>query len=116
MASNDHKTNDAIIYMGHKQDAIPRAIWFDPALQGIDVRAWGLIRTQLDADNPVTISLHSFLRQQLGHSKATVSRFLYVLRLSRWITLCHTLHNAAGHIQGHVYAIHDYALSITDTA
>ena len=115
MASNDQPTNDAIIYMGHKQDAIPRAIWFDPALQGIDVRAWGLIRTQLDADNPVTISLHNFLRQQLGHSKATVSRILYVLRLSRWITLCHTLHNAAGHKQGHVYAIHDHALSIADT-
>jgi hypothetical protein len=115
MASNDQTTNDAIIYMGYKQDSIPRAIWFDPALQGIDVRAWGLIRTQLDADNPVTISLHSFLRRQLGHSKATVSRILYVLRLSRWITLCHTLRNAAGHKQGHVYAIHDHALSITDT-
>jgi hypothetical protein len=115
MASNDQTTNDAIIYMGYKQDSIPRAIWFDPALQGIDVRAWGLIRTQLDTDNPVTISLHSFLRQQLRHSKATVSRILYVLRLSRWITLCRTLHNAAGHKQGHVYAIHDHALSITDT-
>ena len=45
--------------MGHKQDAIPRAIWFDPALQGIDVRAWGLIRTQLDADN----SSHHLLTQ-----------------------------------------------------
>ncbi len=78
MASNDQRTNDAIIYMGHKQDAIPRALWFDLALQGIDVRAWGLIRTQLDENNPVTISLHSFLRQQLGHSKATVSRILYV--------------------------------------
>ncbi|MCH9697758.1 MAG: hypothetical protein K0U68_06625 [Gammaproteobacteria bacterium] len=115
MASKDQIPNDAVVYMGHKQDSIPRAIWFDPALQGIDVRAWGLIRTQLDADNPVTISLHSFLRQQLGHSKATVTRILYVLRLSRWITLCNTLHNTAGYKQGHVYAVHDQAISITDT-
>ncbi len=115
MTINHQTSNDAIVYIGQKQDAIPRAIWFDPALQAMDVRAWGVIKTQLDADHSVSLSLHKLLHKQLGYSKTTVSCILYGLRLSRWITYCQTLRNAAGHKQDHVYAIHDYALSVTET-
>ncbi|HFD11589.1 MAG TPA: hypothetical protein ENJ32_03835 [Crenotrichaceae bacterium] len=115
MATNHQTPSDAIVYVGHQHDAIPRAIWFDPALQAMDVRAWGVIRTQLDVDQSVSLSLHKLLQKQLGYSKTTVSCILYGLRLSRWITYCQTLRNAAGHKQGHVYAIHDDALSVTET-
>ncbi len=115
IATNDQTDKDAIVYVGHQHDAIPRAIWYDPALQAIDVRAWGLIRTQLDLNQSVSLSLHKLLKKQLGYSKTTVSCILCGLRLSRWITYCQTLRNAAGHPLGHVYAIHDHALSVTET-
>ncbi|MCH9698577.1 MAG: hypothetical protein K0U68_10785 [Gammaproteobacteria bacterium] len=115
MATHDQPDKDALVYVGHQHDAIPRAIWYDPALQAIDVRALGLIRTQLDRNQSVSLSLHTVLKKQLGYSKTTVSCILCGLRLSRWITYCQTLRNAAGHPLGHVYAIHDHALSVTET-
>ena len=106
--------HDSLLYIGQWQDAIPRAIWCDRNLEAIDVRCWGLIRTQAMTGSAVILSLHRLLQSQLGVSKPTASKVLYVLRLTRWISLCSELRNEAGQFKGHIYAIHDSPLAFTD--
>ncbi len=112
--STQGKNHDSLLYIGQWQDAIPRAIWCDRHLEAIDVRCWGLIRTQAMTDSAVILSLHRLLQSQLGVSKPTASKVLYVLRLTRWISLCSELRNETGQFKGHIYAIHDSPLAFTD--
>ena len=105
---------DSVLYVGNWQDAIPRAIWTDPLLDAIDVRAWGLIRTQSRPDANIVVSINTLLQEKLGYSKPTVSRILYILRLTRWLSLCATVRDEKGRFRGHVYAIHDEPLPVGD--
>ncbi|MBS3954313.1 MAG: hypothetical protein KGZ88_15300 [Methylomicrobium sp.] len=105
---------EALLYIGHWQDAIPRAIWSDPDLEAIDVRCWGLMRTQTLTGSAVLLSLHRLLHSHLGIAKPTVSKVLYVLRLTRWLSLCSALRTPTGQFKGHVYAVHDHRLALTD--
>ncbi len=83
-------------------------------MDAIDVRCWGIIRTQAMAGSAVILSLHRLLKAQLGYSKPTVSKVLFVLRLTRWISMCSELRHETGRFKGHIYAIHDSPISITD--
>lgn len=48
-------------------------------------------------------------------SRSTVSRALLMLRLTRWLSLCHKARDrVSGHILGNVYALHDKPLSVLD--
>ena len=105
---------DSVLYVGNWHDAIPRAIWTDPLLDAIDVRAWGLIRTQSRPDAAVAVSINTLLQEKLGYSKPTVSRILYILRLTRWLSLCATVRDDKGRFRGHVYAVHDEPLPLGD--
>ncbi len=105
---------DSLVYIGNWQDAIPRSIWTDPSLSDIDVRAWGIIRTQAIQGSAVMLSLNNLLKETRGYSNATVSRILYVLRLTRWISLCSTLRSESGTFRGNIYAIHDSPVSLED--
>jgi len=116
--SNDHQQDkyqtDSLVYIGNWQDAIPRSIWTDLSLSDIDVRSWGIIRTQAIQGSAVMLSLNNLLKETRGYSNATVSRILYVLRLTRWISLCSTLRSDSGTFRGNIYAIHDAPVSIDD--
>jgi len=112
--NNTYHTTDSIVYVGNWQDAIPRQIWSDPTLNAIDVRSWGIIRTQAIQGSTVILSLNSVLRESLGYSKATLSRALYILRLTRWISLCSILRTETGQFKGNIYAIHDYPINLND--
>lgn len=105
---------DSLIYIGNWQDAIPRSIWTDVTLDAIDVRSWGIIRTQAISGSAVMLSLNSLLNQSLGYSKATISKVIYKLRLSRWISLCSQIRDESGRFKGHIYAIHDKPTAIND--
>ncbi|MCK5190767.1 MAG: hypothetical protein KAR12_12000, partial [Methylococcales bacterium] len=97
---NDGNQTDSLIYIGNWQDAIPRSIWVDPSLSAVDVRSWGIIRTQAVSGSAVMLSLNNLLATTLGYSNATVSRVIYILRLTRWISLCSTLRTDSGKFRG----------------
>lgn len=105
---------DSLIYVGNWQDAIPRSVWLDQSLSATDVRCWGIIRTQAVQGSSVMLSLNQLLANTLGYSNATVSRVIYVLRLTRWISLCSQLRSDGGQFRGHIYAIHDNPVSLND--
>ncbi|SMG63346.1 conserved hypothetical protein, partial [methanotrophic bacterial endosymbiont of Bathymodiolus sp.] len=52
---------------------------------------------------------------KLDYSNATVSKIIYVLRLTRWISLCSQLRAQSGKFKGNIYAIHDTPLFIADS-
>jgi len=105
---------DSLVFIGNWQDAIPRSIWVDSLLTAIDVRCWGIIRTQAVNGSAVMLSLNQLLKETLGYSNATISRVIFILRLSRWISLCSTLRTQNGKFRGNIYAIHDNPVSLED--
>lgn len=111
---SDNKQTDSLVFIGNWQDAIPRSIWVDALLSAIDVRCWGVIRTQAVSGSAVMLSLNNLLKDTLGYSNATVSRVIFILRLSRWISLCSTLRTETGKFRGNVYAVHDKPVSLED--
>jgi hypothetical protein len=68
------KKTDSLIFIGQWQEAIPRSIWIDPLLDAIDIRCWGLIRTQAVSGSAVILSLNQLLENQLHYSRATISK------------------------------------------
>lgn len=113
-AVNGCKQTDSLVFIGNWQDAIPRSIWVDGLLSAIDVRSWGIIRTQAVNGSAVILSLNSLLKDTLGYSNATVSRVIFILRLTRWISLCSKLRTETGKFRGNIYAIHDHPVSLED--
>jgi len=107
--------SDSLVYIGNWQDAIPRSIWFDKDLDAVDVRSWGIIRTQAINSSTVMLSLNDLLKQHLNYSSTTISRVIYVLRLSRWISLCSKMRTEDGKFKGNIYAIHDTPISLSDS-
>ena len=113
-AANGGKQTDSLVFIGNWQDAIPRSIWVDGLLSAIDVRSWGIIRTQAVNGSAVILSLNNLLKDTLGYSNATVSRVIFILRLTRWISLCSKLRTETGKFRGNIYAIHDHPVSLED--
>ena len=112
--ANRDKQTDSLVFIGNWQDAIPRSIWVDGLLSAIDVRSWGVIRTQAVNGSAVILSLNKLLKDTLGYSNATVSRVIFILRLTRWISLCSKLRTETGKFRGNIYAIHDHPVSLED--
>ncbi len=113
-AANRDEQTDSLVFIGNWQDAIPRSIWVDGLLSAIDVRSWGIIRTQAVNGSAVILSLNNLLKDTLGYSNATVSRVIFILRLTRWISLCSKLRTETGKFRGNIYAIHDHPVSLED--
>ena len=111
----DAKSIDSLVYIGNWQDAIPRSIWVDKDLDSREVRSWGVIRTQAIHSSAVMLSLNKLLMDNLDYSNATVSRIIYILRLTRWVSLCSQLRTEKGQFKGNIYAIHDAPISISDS-
>ncbi|MDY4505271.1 MAG: STY4528 family pathogenicity island replication protein, partial [[Actinobacillus] rossii] len=47
-------------------------------------------------------------------SEKAITQTLYLLRLTRWLTLCETVRNEKGHVMGNVYLLHDEPIPILD--
>lgn len=112
---NEMNPTDSLVYIGNWQDAIPRSIWVDQDLDPIDVRSWGVIRTQAIHRSAVMLSLNKLLKEKLDYSSATLSRVIFILRLTRWISLCSQLRTEQGRFRGNIYAIHDTPITLSDS-
>lgn len=112
---NELNPTDSLVYIGNWQDAIPRSIWVDKSLDPIDVRSWGVIRTQAIHRSAVMLSLNKLLKEKLDYSSATISRVIFILRLTRWISLCSQLRTEQGRFKGNIYAIHDTPITLSDS-
>ena len=108
--SFDRKPAGLPSIIGNDRVSIPRSIWVDPLLDAVDVRSWGVIKSQAESGSAGLISLNQLLKEQLQYSKATISKVIYVLRLTRWISLC----PADLGTKGKRYVVHDSPCAINE--
>ncbi|OUE53903.1 hypothetical protein AZ003_002810 [Citrobacter freundii] len=119
---NSTVATDSLLFMGNPHDAVPRRLLQDPLLSPRDKFAWQVIRMQAQENGGAVFPSYSELQVQLSNrpqdekaSRSTVSRALLMLRLTRWLSLCHKARDRiSGRILGNVYALHDEPLSVLD--
>lgn len=114
--------SDSLLFMGNQHDAVPRRLLQDPLLSPRDKFAWQVIRMQAQDNSGAVFPSYSELQVQLSNrpqdekaSRSTVSRALLMLRLTRWLSLCHKARDrVSGRIMGNIYALHDEPLTVLD--
>lgn len=115
------ETLDGLLFFGNPHETVPRALLLDPSLGAIDILGWQMIRLLSTSDRttafPTYDQLQPLLRTSPGKaaSRGTVARVIAILRLTRWLSLCHKArHDTNGRIMGNVYALHDEPLSVEE--
>jgi hypothetical protein len=119
---NSGTASDSLLFMGNQHDAVPRRLLQDPLLSPRDKFAWQVIRMQAQDNGGAVFPSYSELQVQLSNrpqdekaSRSTVSRALLMLRLTRWLSLCHKARDrVSGRIMGNIYALHDEPLTVLD--
>ncbi|EDK0650579.1 STY4528 family pathogenicity island replication protein [Salmonella enterica] len=122
MQKDPETASDSLLFMGNQHDTVPRRLLQDPLLSPRDKFAWQVIRMQAQDNGGAVFPSYSELQVQLSNrpqdekaSRSTVSRALLMLRLTRWLSLCHKARDrVSGRILGNVYALHDEPLSVLD--
>lgn len=121
--SDTEEESGGLLFLGNAHETVPQALLLDPHLGHIEIVGWQMIRLLAGSDRVTSFPTYEQLRRLLRPgpgktaSKATVARMLFVLRLTRWLSLCskkRDKHN--GRIIGNVYALHDEPLSPEDAA
>jgi hypothetical protein len=103
-----------LVFVGNWQDPCPRRLLFDPGLEPVDVVTWLVVRVQADASRMVAFPSYVDLMRMIRVSRATVARALAVLRLTGWLPLCAALRDANGRFAGHLYALNDEPLPLSE--
>ncbi|EIY5154330.1 hypothetical protein ML119_001282 [Klebsiella variicola] len=122
MQKDPTAASDSLLFMGNQHDTVPRRLLQDPLLSPRDKFAWQVIRMQTQDNGGAVFPSYRELQVQLSNrpqdekaSRSTVSRSLLMLRLTRWLSLCHKARDrVSGRILGNVYALHDEPLSVLD--
>lgn len=113
---------DGLLFFGNPHETVPRALLLDEHLGAVDVLGWQMIRLMTAADRstafPTYDQLQPLLRASPGTmaSRGTVARVIAVLRLTRWMSLCHKARHDTGRTMGNVYALHDEPLNFEEVA
>ncbi|HHW7546833.1 TPA: STY4528 family pathogenicity island replication protein, partial [Mannheimia haemolytica] len=84
--------------------------------------AWQLIKCNVQAFQGGLFPSYETLSKMLSDrpyaeaklSEKVVTQTLYLLRLTRWLTLCETVRDERGYVQGNVYILHDEPVPILD--
>jgi hypothetical protein len=103
-----------LVFVGNWHDPCPRRLLFDPGLEPVDIVTWQVIRVQADASRMVAFPSYVDLMRMIRVSRATVARALAVLRLTGWLPLCASLRDASGRFAGHLYALNDEPLPLSE--
>ncbi|WP_061291193.1 STY4528 family pathogenicity island replication protein [Azotobacter vinelandii] len=114
---------EGLLFFGNPHETVPRALLLDPHLGAVDILGWQMIRLMTSNDRttafPTYDQLQPLLRASLdtAASRGTVARVIAILRLTRWMSLCHKARHAGnGRVIGNIYALHDEPLSPDEAA
>ena len=107
---------EALLFVGHWNDALPRLLLHDSVLEPVDKIVWAVIKTRADPARGTAFPSYATIGRLANvGSEATVSRALAILRITRWLTACGRVRDFRGRFRGNVYVLHDEPLSLTDT-
>lgn len=112
----DSRAAEALLFVGHWNDALPRLLLHDAVLEPVDKIVWAVIKTRADPARGTAFPSYATIGRLANvGSEATVSRALAILRVTRWLTACGRVRDFRGRFRGSVYVLHDEPLSLTDT-
>lgn len=107
---------EALLFMGHWHDAMPRLLIQDVVLEPVDKIVWQVIKLQAQSQTATSFPSYAQIARYANvSSDATVSRALAILRATRWLTLCARARDQRGRFRGSIYALHDEPLPLADT-
>ncbi len=111
-----HPSSNSMLFLGNRHTSFPTLVVQDPVLEPVDKLVWMSIRLQASetGGNTAFPSYASIARTANVSSKATISRAVTILRITRWLTLCARLRGSSGRFQGNIYALHDEPLPLAD--
>ncbi|WAJ37232.1 STY4528 family pathogenicity island replication protein [Pseudomonas sp. GOM7] len=120
----DHDDMGGLLFFGNPMETTPRRLLVDERLSPVDKIGWMAFRMMASKDRETSFPSYDALQRLLSSradsgqaSKSTVNRVVYILRLTRWLSLCHQARNTAnGRMVGNIYALHDEPVSIVDAA
>lgn len=115
-------TEHGLLFFGNQHETVPTRLLQDPCLTPRAKFAWQLIKCNAQAFQGALFPSYETLSKMLSDrpyadaklSEKVVTQTLYLLRLTRWLTLCETVRNARGYVQGNVYILHDEPVPILD--
>ncbi len=107
---------DNMLFLGNRHHAFPTAMIKDPVLEPVDKLVWMVIilGVQETGGNTAFPSYGAIGRMANILSRATISRAIAILRVTRWLTLCRRVRTPSGRFCGNVYALHDEPLPLAD--
>lgn len=122
MAQPDKRNEHGLLFFGNQHETVPTRLLHDPYLTPRAKFAWQLIKCNAREFQSGLFPSYEVLGKLLSDKPYTESRLsekaitqtLYLLRLTRWLTLCETVRNEKGHVMGNVYLLHDEPIPILD--
>lgn len=113
-----------LLFFGNPMETIPRRLLLDERLSPVDKLGWMAFRMLAAQDRETSFPSYEALQRILSSrsdrstaSRSTVNRVVFILRLTRWLTLCHQERNTQnGRMVGNIYALHDEPISIVDAS
>lgn len=104
--------SDAVLFLGHPSDPIPRALIVDKDLSLAARIVWCFFRQQSDSpDAAGTAPNYDTIQRELSiGGRGTVAAAVHELRVTRWITLM----PQPAHHRRHIYLLHNTPLSFND--
>ena len=107
---------DGLLFLGNRQDAIPRLLIFDPILDAAAVRICMILRTLSQGTAASSFPTYDQLARHANLTRPTVARVMIMLRATRWLTMLgRKIRNSRGQIKGNLYTLHDDPLPLADT-
>lgn len=121
--ANDEEVG-GLLFFGNPMETTPRRLLLDERLSPIDKIGWMAFRMTTTLDRETSFPSYEALQRLLSSradgstaSRSTVNRVVYILRLTRWLTLCHQARNTLnGRMVGNIYSLHDEPISIVDAS
>ncbi len=119
---DNKRTEHGLLFFGNQHETVPTRLLHDPYLTPRAKFAWQLIKCNAREFQGGLFPSYDVLGKLLSDKPYTDSRLsekaitqtLYLLRLTRWLTLCETVRNEKGYAMGNVYLLHDEPIPILD--
>ncbi len=113
---SDKSRVDTMLFFGNRHTSFPTLVVQDPILEPVDKLVWMAIMLKAaETGGSTAFPTYDYIRKTVNiASKSTVARAIYVLRATRWLTLCARLRENSGRFRGNVFALHDEPLPLVD--
>jgi hypothetical protein len=118
LQGDDTALRHGLLVLSSWHESMPALVHLDPILEPVDSRVFSVlwIWARQHGRGATAFPSYDYLLQRSNiQGRATLSRALTILRITRWITLCRRVRDPAGRNRGNIYALHEEPLALVNT-